>query len=64
MCTLYFNFYMDHIMSLSIYSFISDMFIIVHWSSFMMAAVKSLSHNFNICIILRQRLMIIFSHLV
>lgn len=50
------------LLTLSIYSFVSGMFVIVQWHIFYDHAFKSLSDNFNICVILLLRLLIFFAH--
>lgn len=49
------------LLTLFIYSFVSGMFVIVLWSVFVVASLKSLSDNSNICAISLLRL-IFFAH--
>lgn len=40
-----------YFLRLSIFSFVSSVFVIIHWQIFVIGALKSLSGNFNFCVI-------------
>ena len=63
-CKISIRFFIPYIilLRLSDFSFVLRVFIIAHWSIFMMATLKSLTDNSNICIIPVMVSVIVFSH--